>query len=329
MTTYWNVNQTPTTGPEAMFQLVKTMLSGGYTQLGSGDTSTWATGSAGPISTSAGLAGNGSWIRLRMPSLTFGGTAAQREFCIQRSNADADWWIRYSVSGNFSGGSPSATVAPTATDQVNLYGTSQASAAGFFSTNGLYRCNCMCYDASGSYGFYLFTFYVGGGGASPSQTGFVFDPLTQASSMDKDPYILYTAGASGQLNNGFSSTHFGAVGAPMLAFMSTSLVSANCMTVMASVYTNGITGLIVPATLGVDPFGLSDHTWPIHYGRRANYSDPNYLFPNGPKGWGTIMKYPGVQRSTGDALSISAPGARDYINVRQIVLPWNGSDPLV
>jgi len=329
MATQWIVNQTPTNGSLAMFQLVQTMISGGWVQMGSGDASTFNNSAAGPVvnggAGATGLGNNAAWIRLEAPLQTFGGASSNREFCIQRGNADADWWIRYSVAGNFSGGSPSATVAPTAADQVNLYGTAQNAATGFFGTNNTYRCNCMCYDASGSYGFYLFTFPTGGG--STSQTAFVLDPLIQASTADKDPYILYTAGASANTLGGAvaATKHFGGDTSAMLAFMSTNLITANCITVMASVYYNMAGGLIVPVTLTVDPFGSLDHTWPIHYGRRS----PLNFLPMGPKGWGTIMRYPGVSRNTGDTLSISAPGAKDYIVVQHISLPWNGSSPTV
>jgi len=323
MATQWSVNQ-KNNGSLAMFQLVQTMISGGWVQMGSGDASTWATGSVGPVvnggTGATGLNNNAAWIRLQTPTLTFGGTSLKKEVLIQRGNADTDWWLRYSPAGNFSGGSPSATVAPTATDQVNLYGTAQSAATGFFPTlsNTATYSNCMCYDASGSYGFYLFTFPAGGA-IAPLYTAFVFDPVTNGSSLDKDPYIWYL---SGWAANTFSTTHFGG-DSSMFAFMSTTLTTANYVAVQAAQYYQYATATVMlPAGVGVDPFGSADTVWPIVYTRRSGFTTNV-----GYKGWGTIMKYPGVQRSLGGTLSVVT--TNDYINMNKIVLPWNGSNPLV
>ena len=330
MATIFSVNQSPSTGAIAMYQLIAAMLSGGWVQKGSGDATTFSNSAAGPVTNggtgASGLGNNAAWVRLQMPALSFAGVSSNRELLIQRGNSDINWWIRYSPTLNFTGsagGAISATVAPTAVDQVNILGTAQAGTT-IFSTNNTYRCNCMAYDGTNSYGFYLFTFVNGGGNVA--KAAFVMDPMTSASSGDKDPYLFYAAGPSTAVFSGQGSNDFRSDTGNILGFLSTNITaSSNFVLIQSNTYYQPqVAVTIIPSGLSVDPFGNQDHVWPIFFSRRSNMSQPV-----GPKGYGTIMKFTGVARNIGDTISTTASGSADYIVVTDIALPWNGSTPTV
>ena len=107
---------TPATGDDAIFELKQQGVVAGWVVTASGN----GVGAYGPyggpmsdvITTPADLGTPGAWFRLKMPGAT-------REFLFIRLSATTSWNILYSVAGFF-GGSPSATVAPTAADQQTL-----------------------------------------------------------------------------------------------------------------------------------------------------------------------------------------------------------------
>lgn len=112
---YNDDNTTPATGDAAMRRLKTRLVAGGWTVAASGDgrSAYEAAGDAITADSGAGsLDAAGAWMRLRMGGAT-------REFLFVRKSASTDWTVRYSAAG-FSGGSPSATTAPTATDQQTL-----------------------------------------------------------------------------------------------------------------------------------------------------------------------------------------------------------------
>src|SRR5438105_3370476 len=109
MANTYNLNQTPLTGALAFYQLIALMLAAGWTQQGSGDGATFSNAAAGPVVSGSigtgGLNNTNAWVRLRMPVVN----GVTREITIQRTSASSIWRVKYSRSGGFTGGAPSAT----------------------------------------------------------------------------------------------------------------------------------------------------------------------------------------------------------------------------
>ena len=328
MADFYNTNQTPANGSLAMYSLVAVMLSGGWIQAGSGDATTFSNSGSGPVTNggtgASGLGNNASWVRLQMPVLTFASTQAKREVLIQRGNSDTNWWVRYSCSGSFVGtgsGAISATVAPTALDSINVWGSAQAGTQ-LFDSNTIYRSNAMAQGAA-PYGFYLVCFSLGASLiTSNCRSILMLDPIFQASPSDPDPYVTYADTAGGIVFNTHSagSGRFYQDGsANFLGCYSTVTSSTNYKNCNTAIYNPGFMNSIVTT---VDPFTNLDITLPILYCRRSGLGAPS-----GPKGYSTIMSYVPLRRSTGTLLSVSS--SNDRFCIGDICLPWNGTYPVL
>lgn len=195
---------TPSTGDDAIFALKQQAVTAGWSVPASGDGVASYGAASDVITTSAALGAAGAWFRLRMPGAT-------RELLFTRKATAAAWTIRYSVVG-FVGGSPSATVSPTATDSRTLLdGT-------LLTTNGTYRW-VISADNAAPYELWAAGLVVG----SLATSGAVA-LLAMASgsydSSDADPYALYAVGgtvfAAGTLVGGNSTIGFGSVFAAWL-----------------------------------------------------------------------------------------------------------------
>ena len=180
------------------------LIGAGWTYKASGD------GLAGYSSTGKIFTGTGSgalgwnnakaWARIQDPS-------AIREFIFQHDAAGGSR-IKYSPLAKFAGGSPSATITPSSTDERYLRGaTSDATpsyGAAWFNagiTTGIVKFQGAALAAS-PYGFW-FAGAVSPGGA-PS-TGLVMDPVTGAPE-DIDPVVFHVGAAAAFKSGGLGST---------------------------------------------------------------------------------------------------------------------------
>jgi len=286
-----------------------TKSSDGSTVNASGDRITgYATGSAG-------LNNSGAWYVLQAPGAV---TGATRQLCVQRTSTGAySFTVTYSYSAGFVATAGTATVAPTATD-------SQTFASCAFSTSATYRFSIGADNAS-PYGFYMFAFPTGGGNP---YSCLVMDPLAAGTynSLDVDPYILYAPGLTS--NSGQTSpllyTGITAETAGPYSFYKKGLSGEGFVLTIGQKYSSA-SRVVIPTAVGANPYSSKDNVFPIAYLRRSALAAPN-----GWKGIGTLMKWIGTSRTTGDTLSISATGAKDYIVVSSnVALPWNGSTPTV
>lgn len=195
---------TPSTGDAAM-RAIKDfwVASGEWEVVASGDGAS-AYGSASDVITadsgansfanySAGTAN--AWCRIRVVGTT-------REILITRGSASTTWWMRYSLLG-FSGGSPSATVPPTATDQQNMIGTALTGTQ-LLPTDGTYQVSICVDDAT--------THTVASvrltGGTPTSQSIFGIIPMQSGTypttpTADADPFVSFAGYA-----NGINYSHF-------------------------------------------------------------------------------------------------------------------------
>ena len=128
-------NTKPATFALGFWNLVQAWLPAGWTIKESGD-GLAAYSSTGSVFTNGGVTGangfdnSGAWLRIAMP-----GTVG-REFCIVRGSSTNFLAIAVSPANKFISGSPSATVAPTASDQQFLLGTALNATQGAAFTGG-------------------------------------------------------------------------------------------------------------------------------------------------------------------------------------------------
>lgn len=171
---------TPATGDDAIFELKQQAVVAGWVVTASGDGAFAYGPYGGPtsdvITTSAELGTVGAWFRLKMPGV------ATREFLFIRLSATTTWFIKYSVAGFF-GGSPSATVAPTAADQQTLINGTLLAA------DGTYRW-LLSFDNAAPY-----ECWAGGLTIGPLAAGTAIALLSMATgsydATDLDPYVTY------------------------------------------------------------------------------------------------------------------------------------------
>lgn len=169
---------TPATGDAAMRRLKTRLVAAGWSVIASGDGRSAYGASSDVITADSGagsLDASGAWMRLRPGSGT-------REVLIIRGASVTTWTVRYSAAG-FSGGSPSATTAPTATDQQTLI-----SAAQLLPTDGSYRW-LICAEDAAPWHFWAGAILTGGGAP---RTLVALWPMREGSypSADPEPYVV-------------------------------------------------------------------------------------------------------------------------------------------
>ena len=145
----------PTSGTAAVFSLLTRLCAAGWLVKAWSDATTLTSGVSlssnpyGSASSGAGNLGNTSaWFRVASPD-------GSREWLFQRGSADQTWTISRSKAG-FTGGTPNATTAGTATDATALFSAAQA-----FPTS-TWRMFISC-ETSAPYGFVCFGITLGGG----------------------------------------------------------------------------------------------------------------------------------------------------------------------
>jgi hypothetical protein len=144
-----------------------------WSVVASGDGSTLYGASSDVITNDSGagsMANTNAWMRLRRTGTTF-------EYLLFRTGA-ATWTFRASALG-FLGGSPSATVQPTATDVVTFVSSAQ-----LFPTDNTYRLLVCAEDASPAH-WWAGAVPIGGGAP---RTLFGHYPMRAAPGADASPY---------------------------------------------------------------------------------------------------------------------------------------------
>jgi hypothetical protein len=324
----------PTTYGAAMSAMVEMLVSAGWTYKASGD------GLAGYSSTSKIFTGTGSgalgwnnakaWARIQNP-------AGTKEWLFQH-DAAAGARIRYSPAAKFTGGSPSATVTPSATDAVTLrgggtdaaptYGASWYTASvttGGVVFQGLAR-------GSAPYGFW-FAGQVSPG--STKQACLIYDPVTGAPE-DPDPYTIQAATASGCVANTSNmareyttnagdprTTTAGGVVEGVFGFMDLALTSFVYLQPPGYIhdintqFSSG-TMLIVLGSRGVaNPFNAKHESLPVLYLRPAHVLAAASC---GFKGWSTLARWTTVARASfSDTLD-----NKNWICFGAFWLAWDG-----
>lgn len=171
----------PASGTASVFGLITSLTAAGWRVKRWSDATTLSSDNVnltsnpyGSASSNAGNLGNTSaWFRIAAPD-------GSREWLFQRGSADQTWTVSRSVAG-FTGGTPNATTAGTATDATALY------TAGTVFPTTTWRQFLSIEDAA-PYGFTMFGITLGGGNVL---TFLADEPLQSGTipSEDTDPYL--------------------------------------------------------------------------------------------------------------------------------------------
>lgn len=251
-----------------LYRLKELLLLEGWTVPASSDGTTYSptgdaitTGTLFPATTATpgSIANANSWVRLQHP-------LASCELLIQHSNSNtADAWkIRYSKLG-FNGGSPSATVAPTATDEVYVYGSSTTFTAiqtGTVGTHNIMLCHYLIGDVDEDYAFMM---YGSGQGDTDLSVLFLFDRVTDMEDPTDDPTIIgfhgdgtFTLGLTGSVATGTFTPQ--TTGPRMYGFMSKYSAEETQM-IAHSLAWLPIVSSNVPFTTGSNPYNADSDVY--------------------------------------------------------------------
>lgn len=311
---------TPATGSVAMYEFKEHLKSQGWTVPESSDGTTYnnagdqiTTGASG----AGGMANTNAWFRIQSPA-----GAASNEFVVQRGSTNVGWRIKHSRAAGFTGGSPSATQVPSATDEGLLWGAGTDASPTFsnlFTTDNTYRWNVGA-DAASPYGFWAGAFPTGGGDPT---TGFVFDPLTGAEPTDGHLYAIYVSGSGGApfINTSLYTESFAATSNALWAMVAATSPTIYAFMTAWVLFSPSVGLNAVPNGLSTNPITNKDEMFPLVLGRRGAQTNPGY------KGITTLMKWTGTARTTGDTLTWNT--SRDRIIYKHVSLPWDGTVPTV
>jgi hypothetical protein len=319
-----SVNQSTATngGAAALWNLITTLVAAGWTKVRDSDGTTYSasgTQVTGPAAGTNGLNNARAWFVMQQPG---GG----RQFCFQRATAGTDyqWRVKYSYSAGFSGGSPAATVTPSATDEVVLLGggtdASPSFGSMFASSPGTYRAHCIAQDAavSGVYAFYCFCTPNAGG--SPNG-GIWLEPLAAGSfpAADTDPCIVggCTTSPFGTTAANYRAWYMKGTGSE--AFVDMGLV-VPYQSVSAAGGSTQLMGTNSASLVGVNPYDSEDNAMPAMFARQGVASQPGW------KGFASALKIKGVLRNYPDTANLATDA---YVYVDNCLVPWpDGVTPL-
>ncbi len=335
----FSVANTPLTGSAAMYLIKTTLVTAGWSVLADSDGTTYnATGGqvtgGGPGTN--GLGNVRAWLRLRAPTVG----SNTREITIQRSATgvaatdDRAWRIKYSANAGFTGGSPAATVTPSAADEVFMLGGGTDSSptfspASWFAANNTYRWHIAAGGAAESYSFVAWAL------TSSTTTGLnsiALDVMLAGSysSLDVDPAVMYCSDTSVQASLAAITASTAAGGANVTAPALARAWLGSVSNAGASITTNNVNVSIITwgtnfgggNTVAANPFSTKDTLVPVFWARRPN---PGFIHPCGGKGFSTLFQAGSVARTNVDSCDVG--GTRTKFYYGGLWLPWDGSVP--
>lgn len=327
MTFIFDVNNAAITGDQAIFKLKTLLKTAGWTVPSSSDGLTVFSSSDGIVGSGSGAGGIGntnSWFRLKQPAAV---GLYQREILVLRGAGSISWCIRYSLVG-FTGGSPTPTVPPTASDQQpGLIGLDFPTS--WMPTDNTYRWNAGADNAS-PYGFWACCYDLTSPSHFASGGGLVFDPMKTGSypTEDQDPYVLVFDNPS---SGTFNYQKLGSIPVCYFGLSSNPPFGTNwgsCQALRQSVAVS-TTGFIFPQGLDVDPYSGKDPEGEIVWAFPTQSNNTGYFNSyGGLKGISTILRWNGVQRNSGTTHSIATGTSKERLVIADVNVPWNGTDAL-
>lgn len=336
----FNVGSVPANGALAMYAIIATLMTAGWSKVADSDGTTYS--AAGTQITSGatnanGLANVSAWVRLKAPGTSGGAIAGQtRELTFQCQGIGTyrSWRIKYSASAGFVGGSPNATQTPSAADEIIGYGagTDAAPTYSVIEGDGLSRLHCVCGGAAEFYSFYCFMVTTG---TKNNGWGIALDVMAAGSfpASDPDPAVFYIPSWSGVGTPFGSAAVFATTGQTSTdnanpcfarAWLGPTTVANNNKNVTLWPYganfgSNGA---------GSNPFTGNDDLLPGWWMRGGATTAPIGL-----KGCSTLFQYGSVNRAPLDTLDVVSPKDKIFVGMNgqavSLWAPWNGSVPPV
>jgi hypothetical protein len=318
---------TPASSGESLFNLKALLKLAGWTvaESGTGNAGTGSgvyNASGDAITTAALMTNSLAWYRIHTPL----GSGSGPEFVIQNSTNNSgqiNFW--YTAYGTSSPGTASAL--PTLVNGTQLR---SAGGARQMPSGVAYRLWCVA-DNAAPYGMWFGTIPVGGGNAN-SVTALC--PLSSFNVGDPNPYMLVNTpsgnfNANGPLWSGVTSFASGVDAACLNVGYLPPPAATNLQIIPGFLPTNqSFAGgnIVLPATAagggyGTDPITGKDALFPIMYARSLSLTLPTW------KGVTTWMRWKGTVRTNGDTGTLNT--TRDLIHMADVVLPWDGSVPIL
>lgn len=309
----------PATCGAALFALKTLLVSAGWTVASSGTGSSGVgsgvyNGSGDAVTTSALMSNPNAWFRVVSP---LGPTGPQYVF---QNGTSIYGEINIIATCYGVAGAGTASAPNSLTNGLQLRST----AVQTFNTDGTaYRLWCAA-DNAAPYGFWFGAIPFGGGTMSGVN---VLAPLDVTNIGDPTPYAFlsnpYNLNPTWQTvatpaNNSSSS------GAYTYIPFTTSLSGTIGFLPTNQSFVGG--GITLAATssgggFGVDPITGKDALFPIMFARSLAVA------PAGWKGVTTFARWKGTIRTNGDTATLNSP--RDLIHIGDLVLPWDGSVPIL
>lgn len=328
------VNTLPATGAVAIYSLIATLITSGWTKESDSDATTYS--AVGTQVTSGATGANGlgntnAWVRLRSPATNGGSVVNQRrELTFQRGVNNRGWRIKYSASAGFVGGSPSATQTPSSTDEVFMAGGGTDASPTFVSltwmpADGTYQYNVVAGGADENYSFVAWCASIGV--SIGCGTSIFLDVMMSGSypTSDVDPAVMYCSSAT--LNNAFqeviSATNFPTANATAPALARAWLGATSSAGAAISATNSQNVGILMNCLHGASSWNFKDNLLPAVWG--SNNASP----PKGIKGISTLFKTGSVARGSGDTLDVLGFKDKIYLGGAGVTLwgPWSGVEP--
>lgn len=309
-----STNNTLATYTLNLYQLITVKLAAGWTKIKDSDGTTYSSSGTQVTSGVAGVNGlnNPSAFVVMQSPIGVGGPS----ICYQRGTAnDAAWYVKYSPSAGFTGGLPTATVTPTATDQFVVCGAGPDSGptftTWFVGTEGSTRWSTRANDAA-PYCFWANGWPIGGGTpiGGTWYDGVINGAASGADDADKHCFNVDSS-SFGWTGSGATSSTYTCGNQPVLNTM------------------RGVTGVLFPWTtpaggLATDPTNGKDQVRPLEF---SFVSGSQYY-----KGQTQNILWEMTGTSTNQrplAFLLSLVTTSDYIVIGQLAVPWDGSVPLI
>jgi hypothetical protein len=321
----WTTNTTPATAAIAVYTLIARLIAAGWTKKTDADGTTFS--SSGTQVTSGltgtnGLGNSKAWVRLQSPA-----GAGSTEIVIQRGTTSTTWRIKVSMAAGFTGGSPSGTQVPSATDEFLLMGSGTDAAPGFATwfgqSDNTYRFSCGA-DNAAPYTFWCAAWVIGGLNATTAVVqGFVFDSFTNTAAGDGYKGAFYWA-ANSAFDHGTGFVESAAATSPQLSATApkASPTSADWSQFPPMQFATVAAAGIVPYSTGGLPTDTITHksgNFPMICMRRSALSTSiGYKGILSAMQW--LSTYCGKTIDTQDQA-----GTRDRIIINDVSLPWDGS----
>lgn len=282
----------PATGAAAIIRLKSLLVSQGWTVTSSGSTGTGYSSSGDIIGTNAAImVVNNAWFCIQDPN-------GHRAFCFQRGTTNLLWRMKYSANPTgitgFTGGAPSATQTPSATDEQTVFGGGTDAApsfSGLLTADGTYKIWLLAGDSTVGYGWYFFATLVG---TTTVQAFFYLDVLKPGSYpvADVDPCVVYTSAGSA---NSATSTNLGTYATGPQCWFAYGLSGATFTRVVAASYIDhGTFNESIPDNMNNNPADGNDTMIDFPYFRGTAAGGTG-----GVKGVGSLFKLQVQARPTG------------------------------